>query len=311
MRQILLSNGHNLSISSKILGEVYQVSKTSIKNPAAQNSNTKGTAGDYGRFNPQIKAQWSYPLINQFNKSSIILEPTVQFIISPKQHMSSKIPNEDSQNFELSSGNLFSDNRYLGTDIIETGSRINYGVRSTINNLFMSKIGLLAGQSYRLTNSHYPTSSGLQDKLSDYVAQLVYEPLNNLTVIHRIRFDHNNGAINRNEINLAYQYKQLFLSADYHSSSKKALSYADVFSKEISLAAKYNFYQSWWAIGNLRRNIGKKPVGITTNMIENSIGLHYLGQCLNLGVEVKRDYTKLKNVAPNTLYQVKIEIPTF
>lgn len=310
-KPIALPYGQLFDLSFKVRGDAYQVDHKAIKNQNAATQNSSGRAGDYGRLYPQLQTQWSYPLINRLPSTSIIIEPVVQFIMSPNKTIDSKIPNEDSQTFEISASNLFSDNRYLGVDLIETGNRLNYGIRGSIDHLLLKKISFLLGQGYHIKKPSYAASSGLADKFSDYVAQLVYEPLNNLEILHRARFDRHSGALNRNEVALLYQHSRWNLMLDYSSASKKATNYSNIYRQEATISTGYNFYDAWWITAKSRRNLGKKPIGTQRAMIENGLGLNYNGECLNIGMEVRRDYTKLKNLVPTTLYLFKIEVPTF
>jgi|GEM_PF-2850922 len=310
-KRISMPYGQIFGLSLKVRGDAYQVGYRAIKNPGAAPQNSGGQKGSYGRVHPQLKAEWSYPLINKMGSASAVLEPVVQLIVSPNRKAEPKIPNEDSQVFDLDASNLFSDNRYLGKDLLETGNRANYGVRGSIHNLLLKRIGFLLGQSYRMKKTTYKSSSGLEDKLSDYVAQVTYEPLTNLEILHRLRLDHRNGAVNRNEVSLLYQHNKWSFMADYSAASKKATSYSNIYRQEISLATAYNFYDSWWVTARYRRNLGQKPVGVKREMIEDGLGLNYKGECFNMITEVKRDYTTLNNLVPTTLYLFKIELPTF
>lgn len=306
-----LPYGQLFSLSFKLRGDAYQVGYKKIQDHNAVAQNSGGSSGNYGRLYPQLKAEWSYPLINRMRSSSIVLEPVMQLIMSPNRRVNDKIPNEDSQAFEVSAGNLFSDNKYLGVDRIETGNRANYGIRGSINQLLLKNLYFMVGQSYHMKKPGYQASSGLQSKLSDYVAQIAYEPISNLEVLHRARIDRHKGTLNRHELELLYEYKKLKVAADYSAASKKAVNYASIYRQEIFTSVGYNIYDAWWITAKSRRNLGKKPANARKALIANGVGLNYNGECLNMGVEVSRDYTQLKNLMPTTTYLFTIQIPSF
>ena len=81
------------------------------------------------RFLPQLAVEWRYPLISRLGSIRQLIEPIVQGVISPDGGNSYNIPNEDSRDLEFDHTNLFSTNRFTGLDRVETGRRINYGVR--------------------------------------------------------------------------------------------------------------------------------------------------------------------------------------
>src|SRR5204862_406003 len=76
--------------------------------------------GIYGR---------SYASVNTWVGVRQVFEPIVQAILAPFGGNPNTIPNEDSASFEFDETNLFSYNKFPGDDRVETGPRMNAGVR--------------------------------------------------------------------------------------------------------------------------------------------------------------------------------------
>lgn len=311
-KKLEMESGQIVEFSMKARADGYSVTEKKIKKHHAATSYKPVKGGDYGRFSPQLKGKISYPLIKRGKAYSVLLEPIAQVIASPKTKQNKKIPNEDSQIFEISAPNLFSDNRYGGLDVIESGNRGSYGLNGYIDNAVFDKIHFLVGQSYSFNKPDYREDSGLQDRFSDYVGQFEYGISETFSILHRTRIDKRGLNPNRNEVSILYQDKKYVFSLDYSFASKKAVNNnADIFRQEVSVYSGYNFYDAWWITGKLRRSLGRKPFGATRSTISNGLGLNYNGECLTMGLEAQREYTVIKNVQPRTVYLFKISIPTF
>jgi LPS-assembly protein len=311
-KKVEMESGHIIELSMKGRADGYSITEKKIKSHHNNTSYKSVKKGEHARFSPQLKGKVSYPVIKTGKTYSILLEPTAQIIASPKIKQNKKIPNEDSQIFEISASNLFSDNRYGGLDVIEGGNRANYGINGYLDNSILDKIHFLVGQSYSFNKPEYKEDSGLQDKFSDYVGQFEYGLSEKLSILHRIRVDKQSLNPNRNELSLSYQGKKYIFSMDYSFASKKVVNNnTNIFRQEISAYSGYNFYDAWWITAKIRGNLGRKPLGVTRSIISSGLGLNYYGECLSIGLEAQREYTMIKNLKPRTTYLLKISIPTF
>lgn len=50
-------------------------------------------------------------------------------VVAPNSRNSDKIPNEDSSDLDFDDTNLFAEKRFVGFDMFEPGSRLNYGLK--------------------------------------------------------------------------------------------------------------------------------------------------------------------------------------
>ena len=127
-QKIVTKNGIELTPNIAIRGDLvkyqyekgYTVDKTTYK------------SGQKGLLTPYTSMLMSYPL-NFSNKSnSFILEPVAGVFISPKRKQLNMVPKNDINDndyFELDEHSLFSINRYSGTDRIDSGNRVSYGLK--------------------------------------------------------------------------------------------------------------------------------------------------------------------------------------
>ena len=97
------------------------------------------------------------PLIRESESIQQIVEPVVEAVLAPNFGNPSRIPNEDSQDFELQDTNLFGMHRLPGIDLVDEGPRINYGLNWMLfGNRSHVRLGL---SSVRATASSRTTRS--------------------------------------------------------------------------------------------------------------------------------------------------------
>ncbi len=91
-----------------------------------------------------------FPLIALDGKSSYLFEPVAQLVYRGNSTSMTGITNDNAQGFVFEDSNLFSFNRFSGTDRQETGLRLNVGGQVMANFADKSWLRLIGGQSYQL-----------------------------------------------------------------------------------------------------------------------------------------------------------------
>jgi LPS-assembly protein len=158
-----------------------------------------------GRAFPQVGMQWSYPLVHRGGTITPLIEPIVAAYAAPNGGNQRKIPDEDSLAFEYDDTDLFRPDRLAGYDILDTGQRVDYGLKLGLYDNSGGSYRALVGQSYRAeTNPFLPPGSGAEQRLSDVVGRVVLSPNTYLDLIYRFRLA---GS------NLSNQGQQLGVSA--------------------------------------------------------------------------------------------------
>ena len=103
-----------------------------------------------------------WPLAIRNGTSTQIVEPIGQLVFRGSDETLVGITNDNAQSFVFDDSNLFSYNRFTGTDRQETGLRANLGVRYQLN-FDESWLELLAGQSFHLAGENaFDTIDGAQ-----------------------------------------------------------------------------------------------------------------------------------------------------
>lgn len=312
-KQMVLGNGHVIETNAAVRGDIYQVINRNLYQESQRD----------GRWHPKFQATWRYPLYRVGTHINVALEPISSIVASPRIKNSHSIPNEDSQDAELSANILFHGNRFHGLDYIESGSWLDYGLRSNFNWHTSSNLGFLIGQSYHLTKPDFKLNDGSDSKsyFSDYVSNFYWQMNSNLTLLNRLRLNKKTLDLTRNEVNLYLKYPKWNAIIDYTSFTNRAIADYDAISKktvykhEVGLAMEYNLYDAWWIAGNMRRKLGHRASVNTAlrqgAILESGGSLTYKGDCLLVAFSIQRKYTRFNDLTPGNTYSFSIDIPKF
>jgi LPS-assembly protein len=143
-----------------------------------------------GRAFPQAGLTWDYPIAHRGETTTAIIEPIVGVYAGPSGGNSRRIPDEDSLGFEFQDSDLFRPDRLAGYDVLDTGQRVDYGLKTGLYDKDGGNYHILIGQSLRAEpNLFLPPASGAAQRLSDVVGRVVLSPVSYLDLIYRFRLD--------------------------------------------------------------------------------------------------------------------------
>jgi LPS-assembly protein len=139
-----------------------------------------------------------WPMIASSGPDSFLLEPIAQLVWRGSDTTEVGITNDNAHSFVLDDTNLFSYNRFTGTDRQETGLRANIGGRYLANFSDGSWLELMAGQSFHLAGvnamgvvdeTNTGASTGLGDDASYIVLGARGSPVSGLTLGAKAQID--------------------------------------------------------------------------------------------------------------------------
>ena len=169
-----------------------------------------------GRAFPQLGLTWSYPLAHRGEETTAIIEPIVGIYAGPNGGNSRRIPNEDSLGYEFRDSDLFRPDRLAGYDLLDTGQRVDYGLKLGLYGKDGGNYRMLIGQSYRAErNLFLPPSSGAAQRLSDVVGRVVLSPNSYLDLIYRFRLDKSTLSNRSQEVGLSAGPQNLRIGVNY------------------------------------------------------------------------------------------------
>ncbi len=183
------------------------------------------TATQQFNLTPIAAIDLRYPLIASDEKgSNYLFEPIAQLVYRGSDITKVGIINDDSQAFIFDDANLFSFNRFSGSDRQETGLRANVGARYLANFADGSYLSLIAGQSFMLSGtngfaisdeSQVGTSNGLSTNISNIVVGLEASPIDGVSFGAKASIDPQNMRLDRSAIVAAFSMDGWQLNADY------------------------------------------------------------------------------------------------
>ena len=292
--------GDVYSFGVSIKGDFYNVDEVSRGGKSLRYS------GFAKRIIPEARLDWRFPLINHNPKSGThqVFEPIISAIVSPYGGNPNTIANEDSQDFVFNTTNLFSSNRFTGLDRIESGPRINYGLRWGVFGKSSGKTTLTIGQSYRFKRDDtFAVNSGLEDSISDVVAQLDASPGKYLSLVYRSRLSKENLEPRETEVRTSLGNKSLNLDATYIFLDQSAnTQFFD--REELTLALSSQLTRNWEATFASRRDLKADEVRSLSGKIE------YENECCMFSVNASRSFFEDRDLKPTDSFFLRLILKT-
>src|SRR5213082_76095 len=169
-----------------------------------------------GRAFPQLGMTWSYPLVHRSADITATIEPMTGVFAGPAGGNQRRIPNEDSLGFEFRDSDLFRPDRLAGYDVLDTGQRVDYGLKAGLYNKEGGSYRFLIGQSLRAQpNPFLPPASGAAERLSDVVGRIVLAPSSYLDLIYRFRLDKSTLSNRSQEVGVSVGPQSLRVGANF------------------------------------------------------------------------------------------------
>ncbi len=165
----ITNNGLIHEVESYLSADMYDIKK--------YDNSTTGRRVNQGlvRTFPGLSWIMRYPLCKKFNNKKWVFTPIVGLVALPNAVNNHKIPNNDSQDFEFDTSNLFLINRFPGRDQIDDGQRLNYALTFDLFERAAQKLKIIFGQSYSFSKKrNFEEGSGITKGASDYVGKAHY-----------------------------------------------------------------------------------------------------------------------------------------
>ncbi len=219
--------GGEYKFTASLRGDGYSVSDLSVlSNPdlpsaffpvnGAPPTQRVGLNFNDARAFPQVGLVWSYPIAHRDAETTAIIEPIAGVFAGPSSGNDRRIPDEDSIGYEFRDSDLFRADRLAGYDLLDTGQRVDYGMKLGLYNKDGGTYRMLIGQSLRAeTNPFLPPASGAAQRLSDVVGRVVLSPNSYLDLIYRFRLDKNTLSNKTQEVGINAGPENLRLGLNY------------------------------------------------------------------------------------------------
>jgi LPS-assembly protein len=276
------------------------LSNTTLDSVVAQS----GTAG---RVFPQTTLTWSYPWVRQAAGYSQTIEPVVMLAASPYGENPGKIPNEDSQGLEFDDTMLFLPNRFAGYDRVDSGQRVDYGLRTGIYGDGGGSTRFIIGQSYAAQlNDSFESGSGLDHHFSDVVGRATFTPNPLLNFTYAFRLGYDDLAMRRQEVGTSFGPSNVRIGLNYIQIAEipgaTTLDKAKELSASLSLALTR--YWSTQLVGTYDfsgspTNTAGQIIGLTETLTQG-ISVTYRDECLAVVTSLTQSGVRAGDAIPGT-----------
>lgn len=298
----LTNSGNVFSASMTVRADGYAVDNVPNTGPS---SNLQDGAA--GRVIPEADLKWSLPMVKHGAQRQYLIEPTARLIVSPYGGNPNKIPNEDSQDIEFSSANLFDSSHYTGYDLVESGPRVNYGIKGGLSDFKYGDVNFVLGQNYRArADKNLTPETGLSDNFSDYVGKISYNKSDKFDLNYRFRFDKDSLTVRNNSVGSTVNYKPVKFSLDYlaiNKNSEASTVEAGENNREIMIAStNIDITDDIEFAANGNRNIA------SGDWISTKAGVIYKFSCVDFSIEWLKEFTRDRDIEPSTSVSFQISL---
>jgi LPS-assembly protein len=254
----------------------------------------------YGAVGTELR----WPLVRAGrNGATQILEPVLQLVVAPDD--SPQVPNEDSQLVDFDTGNLFSINRFPGTDAVELGSRATLGLNWTHLGTDGSTLGLAFGRIYRVEDlDQFDISTGLDGARSDWlIGARVVTPAG-LSLTQRVLLDDDLSSTEA-ESRFGWFSEDLSISSGYY------WNIADPDAGQTDQISEWSVDGSWRMAENWTGRLGLRQDFIAGRASRANVGLEYRNECILVDLSLSRWFADSTSLTPTTEFGVSVDLLGF
>jgi LPS-assembly protein len=238
-----------------------------------------------------------YPMGRSGDGYQQLLEPIVALTAAPDVRQIAEQPNEESLDVEYDETNLFSPNRFTGSDLIEGGSRATYGVRNAITTDTGARVDIFGGESYDFTaNSDFPALSGLNSHASDYVGRVDFSPVDWFNANYGFRLAQSDLSPQRQDALVSFGVDAFRPSIGYLEAFEDNTATGTIDQvRQITVGFTSKFAKYWTFSGSHLQAFDPQP-----GPRNSSVTLNYVDECFATGVTVANNETNRIDLSSGT-----------
>lgn len=291
-RSFLLPLGIEGTILGDVTADAYKISEDAVF--AGETTRTHGNAG--------VELRWPWVKTGA-NGASHVIEPVVQLIWASSN--AETLPNEDSALVEFDEGNLFSLNRFPGSDAVEGGRRANLGVTWTRYDPAGWSMGVSIGRVFRADDlGQFSTGSGLDGSRSDWLASANFNLMDGFAMTGRLVLDDEMNLTKGEARITVNQEKTSFASSVIWAVADVAENRPDP-TQEVTFDARRKLTDNWTAKLSGRYDF------VADEGTVAALGLEFLNECIRLDVSLSRRFTSSTTVNPTTDFGLSVDLVGF
>jgi LPS-assembly protein len=290
-RSFLMQNGIEVTGLGEVTADFYSVSQDAIY------------GGNTSRVHGAAAVELRWPWLRSTAGAAQVIEPIAQLVWSP--NTAAALPNEDSRLVEFDEGNLFSLNRFPGSDATERGARANLGISWTRYDPDGWTMGVTVGRVLRAEDlGQFGASSGLDGIASDWLAAVQLTMPSGLQVTNRLVFD-DAFAMTKGEVRLDLAKDRYGISSGYIWTVADLSENRPKPTSELAFNAYYKLSDGWTGKASGRYDFE------ASRATRAGLGFEYKNECVVVDLSLSRRFTSSTSVQPTTDFGLSVELAGF
>ncbi len=252
------------------------------------------------RASSSVGLELRYPFVSRRAGLTQVVEPILQLVRGDQTGDPEDVANEDSLLVELDETNLFSTNRFPGTDRFETGTYANIGLRYESITPSGRNITGTIGRVVRDDElDTFPSSTTLGQEQSDYVLAAGFDATRNTRISGSLLAD-DDFVASRTELRFAYGGERLGFSGTYVFLREDEITPED--RAELVFDASYQIDGNWQADLGFRRDLEN------SDFIRVDAAVSWGNECATFEFSASRRFTTRDNVEPTTDFGLTLRL---
>lgn len=285
-----------LGIEGTVLGEM-TADAYSISDDLADGGSTTRTHGSAG-----VELRWPWVKAEAGGGTQVI-EPVVQLLFSSSDAES--LPNEDSVLVEFDEGNLFSLDRFPGSDAVERGPRANVGISWTRFDPDGWSMGVTVGRVFREADlGQFGPGSGLSGAQSDWLAAANFTLADGLALTGRLVMD-DDFSLTKGEARITLNGAKTSVATSMIWAVADPLENRPDPTRELSIDGRRKLNPNWTATFAGRYDF------VADQGTVAGLGLEFLNECVRFDVSLSRRFTSSTSVSPTTDFGLSLDLVGF
>lgn len=285
-----------LGIEGTVLGEM-TADAYSISDDLADGGSTTRTHGSAG-----VELRWPWVKAEAGGGTQVI-EPVVQLLFSSSDAES--LPNEDSVLVEFDEGNLFSLDRFPGSDEVERGPRANVGISWTRFDPDGWSMGVTVGRVFREADlGQFGPGSGLSGAQSDWLAAANFTLADGLALTGRLVMD-DDFSLTKGEARITLNGAKTSVATSMIWAVADPLENRPDPTRELSIDGRRKLNPNWTATFAGRYDF------VADQGTVAGLGLEFLNECVRFDVSLSRRFTSSTSVSPTTDFGLSLDLVGF
>lgn len=268
------------------------------------------------KLSTDISTKVSWPFFNKTAYGKQIFEPIIALGYINDEETNEDTLNEDSKTLNFNTLNLFENNRSLGFDKIDSGTKMQIGMNYFIEDIGGGNFSANIGKSMHLNGLNAFAGnkwSGTSNYNSDIVGSLRYNLNDHILFDYKTRYNEKINNFTVNELNfiineqkkysLSLNYTKIHAEANWlNSSIADPQNHSEL--RELSGISEFNLNKDWSVISSGTYNLE------TDKLLNSKIGMRYDDECLAFEIAYRENLFTDRDIKKDRALLLNFELKT-